>query len=102
MTETSDWSEDNRAEDGGRDLRADRKDRPAVGEEIRYSAGRGGVLFLARVVRVVDIKRIRDRKVVPAETIVVAKNFAGLIVTVNLADLYVDAQGRWVEGVKYA
>jgi hypothetical protein len=63
--------------------------RPEVGEEIRYSSGAGGYRFLAYVERVVEVAS--------GPTLVIARNIAGRLVSVDLAKLYVDAHGRWTE-----
>ena len=73
--------------------------RPEVGEEIRYRSRRGGYLYPAKVVRVVETVGYQGQ---PTGTVVVVLNMAGLLITVDLDDLYVDKQGRWVEGVRYA
>jgi hypothetical protein len=73
--------------------------RPEVGEEIHYTSRRGGYLFLAHVVRVADVVGFQGKS---TGTAVIARNLAGSLVTIDLADLYVDKNGRWVEGVRYA
>jgi len=67
---------------------------PEVGEEVHYVSRRGGYLFPASVARVVRVEK--------GPTLVIARNIAGNLVTLDRADLYVDEHGRWVEGVKYA